>query len=42
MRRENKQAMSNAMQEIAVMMVNASVANANVNLDLTVTVAKSM
>ena len=42
MRRENKQAMSNAMQEIAVMMENVSVVNANVNLDLRVTVARSM
>ena len=42
MRRANKQAMSNAMQEIAVMMENVSVVNANVNLDLRVTVARSM
>jgi len=41
-RRANKQAMSNAMQEIAVMVENAFVVNANVNLDLTVTVARSM
>ena len=41
-RRANKQAMINATQEIAVMVENASVVNATVNLDLTVTVARSM